>query len=416
MSRIFVTGIGLISPAGNGADKVLDAMDAGTHFFTHRIYTDPARQDELQPWPVAPIAWGEIAWPQGEHWANSRKYANYAGLAAVAVARDAVGGRVLEDPALALRSGIVIAVGSTNGAELGESIQKIAVLHETDDRPLATLMYDESPDFSYVRGIPSQVGQFVAMATGFRGSNVVVYGESSAGGFSALSFAARMIESGELDRVMVVGIGPTQPIASLAALETQETIATEAVPGRGPFDANRGGILLGQGAVAIVVESEAARLPDTEALAELLACETLSAARRADAFDAVVRNVLDGRGTRPDTWWASSAGSVASDREECGIVAPHLAGTPVSSSRGTIGGTLECGGLIDIALAIESLARKRLPPIGLLQDPDPAIAGELDLVVGESRPIPDADTAFITAIGYGPNSTAGAALLTRRFA
>lgn len=416
MTRILITGTGLLTAAGSGPADTLAAMEAGTRFFTHRMGGEHSKSEEFQPWPVATIAWSEIGWPEGELWTNNKKYSNFAGHAAVAVARAAVGGRVVEDPVAAVRSGIVIAVGSTNGGELNDSIQKIALMHESDPRPLATLMYDESPDFSYVRGIPSQIGQFVAMATGFRGSNVVVYGESSAGGLNALSFAARMIQSGELDRVMVVGIGPVMPLATIAALESQESISTDASPGHGPFDRARSGILLGQGAVAIVIESDALRSPDRPPMAELLACETLTAVRRQDALDAVVGAVLAQRDRPPGVWWACGAGSLDSDREECAAVAPHTAGTPVTCSKGTIGNAFECSGLIDVALAIESLSQQKVPPIGLLQDPDPALGQDIDFVIGASRPIDNAETAFITALGYGPNTTVGAALLTRSVA
>jgi 3-oxoacyl-[acyl-carrier-protein] synthase II len=411
-----ITGTGLLTAAGNGPAQVLTAMETGTRFFTHRVGGEHSKSEDMQPWPIATIAWSAIGWPEGERWANNKKYSNFAGHAAVAVARQAVNGNIMEDPSDAIRSGIVIAVGSTNGGELNESIHKIAMLHETDPRPLATLMYDESPDFSYVRGIPSQIGQFVAMATGFRGSNVVVYGESSAGGLSALSFATRMIQSGELDRVMVVGIGPVMPIATIAALESQESIATDASPGSGPFDTARSGILIGQGAVAILIESDAAGSPDRPPLAELVACETMTASRRQDALDAVVDSVLAQRADPPGVWWACGAGSIDSDREECAAVAPHTVGTPVTASKSTIGNAFECSGLIDVALAIESLAQQKVPPIGLLRDPDPALGHDIDFVIGASRSIANVDTAFITALGYGPNTTAGAALLTRSVA
>jgi 3-oxoacyl-[acyl-carrier-protein] synthase II len=411
MSRIIVTGAGMITPAGRGAQETFAAMEAGVNFFDHRIKI--GGMDERQPWPVASIAWSDIGWPDGQIWSNNKKYANYAGHAAVAAARQAVDGRIISDPSEAVRCGIVIAVGSTNGAELGESIQKVAVMADDDSRPLATLMFDESPDFSYVRGIPSQVGQFVSMITGFRGSNVVVYGESSAGGLSALSFAMRLIQSGELDRVMVVGVTPALPIGMLAALEQRESIGTEVAPGRGPFDVERAGTLVGQAAVAIVLEREGAF--DTghgEPLAELAACETLSAASRREAADFVVDSVLRQAGSKPGVWWACGAGSVASDRDECQAVAPRLSGIPVTSSKGTIGNSFECSGLIDVALAIESFARETAPPIGLLKTPDPSL-GDIDFVIDAPRRLTGVNSALITALGSGASTTAGAAILVR---
>lgn len=412
MARIFVTGTGMITPAGRGAHETLRALNGGKHFFTHRSAGVPGDSDARLPWPMAALAWSEIGWPEGQSWANNKKYANFAGHAAVAVAKEAAGGRVVSDPAQAERCGIVISVGSTNSLELGEAIQKVALIADGDPRPLATVMFDDSPDFSYVRGIPSQVGQFVAMATGFRGSNVVVYGESSAGGLSALSFATRLIQSGELDRVMVVGIAPAMPVGTLAALEQREPLATQAVPGRGPFDVGRAGMLLGESAVALVLEREGAFAGEAQPLAELVACETLSAASRPQAAGFVVDSVLKQSPLRPGVWWASGNGGIDGDREECEAVAPHVRGVPVTSSKGSIGSASECGALIDVALAIESFAREQVPPIGLLEQPDPAL-GDIDFVVKAPRSLPGLRSALITAMGGGVSTTAGAAVLAR---
>jgi len=74
------------------------------------------------------------------------------------------------------------------------------VAAQTDARSLPRFLYDEVPDYSYIRGIPSQLGQFAAMASGFSGSNVAVYGEAGAGGLGALALAHRLIGSGSSTR------------------------------------------------------------------------------------------------------------------------------------------------------------------------------------------------------------------------
>jgi 3-oxoacyl-[acyl-carrier-protein] synthase II len=414
MPKIVFTGSGLITAAGAGVPATFAAIETGARLFTHRPGNTLAKDADLQPWPVAAVAWPDIGWPEGDRWANNKKYANFAGHAAIAVAKQAMGGHVVTDPALSQRCGIVIAVGSTNSVDLGISISKIAVMAETDVRPLATLMFDESPDFAYVRGIPSQIGQFVAMATGFRGSNVVVYGESSAGGLSALACATRLIESGEVDRVIVIGVAPHLAVGSLVALERQEDIACEAIPGCGPFDSARRGTLLGQSAVALLIEREDPALALLgQPSAELLACETLCAATRAQSVEFAVEAALGQSGTKPDLWWACGSGSTEADREECTAVGRWLARTPVTSSKGTIGNSFECSALVDIALAIEALQRERIPAIGLLKAPDPAL-GELDFVVGTSRPVHGARQALITSMGFGLSTAAGAVVLAGR--
>ncbi|WP_370947284.1 beta-ketoacyl synthase N-terminal-like domain-containing protein [Amycolatopsis sp. cg5] len=402
MAEVVITGTGVISAAGRGVAPLLDAMDSGRPLFGGA---------SALPWPVAGVQPGDIPWPDGDLWVNNRKYANTAAQAAVAAAQLALyqAGRA-EDESSALRSGTVMAVGSSGSDELGEAIPRLAALHQTDPRPLTKLLYDEVPDYSYIKGIPSQLGQFVSMASGFRGSNVAVYGEAGAGGLGALALGLRMIESGELDRVLVVGVAPAMSGAMLVAFDRQEPFGTEAEPGRGPFDLDRAGALLGQGTAAIMIER--ASVAKSEPLAQLLSCETVCAPTRRSALEAVVELALEEGKRQPALWWAHGSGSQAQDFDECQVVGPRVT-SPVTSSKGTIGHAFESGGLIDVALAVESLRRESAPPIGLLKKPDPAL-GAVDFVVDRPRKLPPSGSALITALNHGGDSTtAGAAMIAR---
>lgn len=411
MSTIVITGTALLTSAGIGPERLLDAMAAGDNFFNNDL-GDGDGDGVPPPWPVAALRWSDIGWPVGEIWQNNKKYAGTAARGAVAVANMAIEmcGRAGEEDGL--RAGTVLAIGSACADEISATMQQMAVMQETDSRPLATLLYDEVADFSYIRGIPSQIGQFVSMATGFRASNVVVFGESGAGGLNALSLAARLIDSGELDRVVVVGVAPPTPIETMVALERGEPFGNQAVAGRGPFDIGRRGIFAGEAAVAIVLErGETARRRGVDMLAELAACETLSAASRESALDGVIKMVYGQTEQRPGVWWSCGAGSAKIDAEECKIVGPQV-GAPVTSSKGSIGNPDECAGLIDVVLAVAALRRRQVPPIGLLAAPDPAL-GRLDFVIGSARELAGLECALVTAVGLGPNATAGAALLAR---
>jgi 3-oxoacyl-[acyl-carrier-protein] synthase II len=95
---------------------------------------------------------------------------------------------------------------------------------------------------------------------------------------------------------------------------------------------------------------------------------------------------------------------------ETRAVLPRTGGLPVTGSKGTIGNAFECSALIDTALAVESLGRGGLPPVGLLRRPDPGLGG-LDPVMGETRPLGPAPTALVTAFNQGQHSTAAGALV-----
>ncbi|MFJ1704271.1 beta-ketoacyl synthase N-terminal-like domain-containing protein [Kitasatospora sp. NPDC088346] len=408
---LVVTGTGTISPAGLGPARLWEAMAAGKAFFG----TGDGRggRTPALPWPIAAVDRSEIDWPAGEPWVDNRKYANLAAHWAVAVALQALersGRATAED---APRGGTVIAVGS-GGDELAEVIPRLAALAEHDPRPLAKLLYDEVPDYSYIRGIPSQMGQFVSMASGFRGSNVAAYGETGAGGLGALSLAVRLLESGELDRVLVVGVAPPMSVTAMAAFDQDEPFGTAAEAGRGPFDADRAGTLIGQGAAALMLErADTARARGVRPLAGLLACETIAAADRRTATAAALGSALDRAGRAPDLWWAHGAGSGPLDREECEAVLPAVGGVPATSSKGTVGNAFECSALIDAALTVETLGRGRLPQVGLLRRTDPAL-GPLDAVLDRPRTVPDATTALVTALNHGRGAAAAGALVLTR--
>jgi 3-oxoacyl-[acyl-carrier-protein] synthase II len=357
----------------------------------------------------------DIPWPEGAMWANIKKYANGAAEAAVAVTRLAMDGAKPVDGAEALRSGVVISVGCVGSDELGDMLGKIALAARVAKRPLVKLLYDYVPDYSYLRGIPSQIGQFVAIATGFRGSNVAIYGEGGAAGLGSLALAQRIVRSGELDRVMVVGVSPPLATGILAAYDHEDQLGTEASPGHGPFDSERSGAFPGQSAVAVVVErADVAGIFGTPAAPlKLVSCETLCAPRRADALSQATREAMDKAAIQPDVWWSHASGSRVQDAEAVAAVTPQVT-APATSSRGTIGSSFECGALVDVVLAAESLRRACVPPVGLLERPDPAFTNAgADIVTGAPRPVPAAASTLITAVTNGASAaTAGAAVLT----
>ena len=396
MEHIVLTGVGMMSAAGTGAGPVLDAMASGTHFFN---VEHPGKRSlhPRFPWPEASLKEPNVPWPEGGAWPDIKKYANDSAHQAVAVGRMAIAQSGMADEASAIRCGAVMASGNRSD-ELAPLMGRLGLLAQTDPRPLAKLLFDEVPDYSYLRGIPCQIGQFVCLATGFRGSNVAHYGEAGASGLGALSFAKRMLEHEELDRVIVVGVGIPLPPQMLVALDRHNPLGTEAIPGRGPFDVGRAGTLLGHAAVALIIERESvARARGAATLGTLLLCESINATSSPAALAVATQRALEFAGRPPQFWWAHGAGSVSADLAECQTVAPLVRG-PTTGTKGTIGNTGEAAGLVDVVLAAEALRRGQIPPVGLLQKPDPAL-GDIDFVVGKPRAMPPGrGTALVTAL------------------
>jgi 3-oxoacyl-[acyl-carrier-protein] synthase II len=396
MGQIVVTGTGLLSPAGIGAGAVLDAMASGIHFF-NRPQEGKRSLHPSFPWPEASLENPGVPWPVGSPWPDIKKYANASAHQAVAVAQLAIDASGMADEKSGIRCGTIVASGNRTD-ELGPLLSRLGALFEQDPRPLAKLLYDEVPDYSYLRGIPCQIGQFVCLAAGYRGSNVAAHGEAGASGLGPVALAVRILQSGELDRVLVVGVGNPVPPSMLVAFDTHDPLGTEALPGRGPFDVGRAGTLLGHGAAALVFESEeSARLRGATRMASVLACEAVNATTREIAIRQALEMTLEEASRSPGFWWAHGSGSNLMDLVECRAVAPLVA-APTTSSKGTIGNAFESAGLIDIVLAVEALGRRELPPVGLLQQPDPQL-GDVDFVVTSARSLqPGINTALVTAL------------------
>jgi 3-oxoacyl-[acyl-carrier-protein] synthase II len=409
-SRIALTGTGVLSAAGAGASPLFEAMAAGNTFLSA---TGVGRGGKPLPWATSRLDPAEAPWPSGPPWNSVKKYANAAAHLAVVTARQAVDNAGRTDDFDPARGGTVMAVSSSGGDELGDVIPKLAVLARSDPRALAKFLYDEVPDYSYIRGIPSQLGQFVSMANGFRGSNVAVYGETGVNGLGALSMAHRLIASGELDAAMVVGVSPQPSVSNLATLDREDPLAERADPGCGPFDAGRHGVLVGQGAAALMLEREDhARSRGARILAYVDECEVITAGDRQTALGVAVQSILGSGIDTPGLWWAHAAGSVTADREECEIVRRFL-DLPTTSSKGTIGNAFEAAALLDIALATEALGRQEVPPIGLLTTTDTEMK-DLDAVVGDARRIDGLASVLVTSLNHGDSSgTAGAVLISK---
>ncbi len=409
-ATIVISGVGVVSPAGRGSRPLFDAMAAGESFF-HRSRPSASSTANGLPWPITTIDPADTPWPTGPSWDRMQKYANTAAHAAVATAVQAVEAAGPASESDAPHCGTVMAVSSTGGDGLTEIIPRLAAMAQEDPRPLAKLLFDEVPDYSYIRGIPSQLGQFVSMANGYRGSNLAVYGEAGASGLGALALATRLIDSGELERVMVVGVSPALSVSALVALDREDPLASAAEPGRGPLDRRRAGVLVGQGAAALVLESERlATFRGVRPLATVQACEAFAHVSRRAALEEAVGAVLDAAEEPPGLWWSQASGSPTRDREEWDVVRHHVA-APATSSKGTIGDALECGGLIDVALAIEALSDETAPPIGLLEEPDPDLI-DLDPVVGSPRRLAGMRNVLLTSLNHGRSAAmAGAAII-----
>ena len=244
---------------------------------------------------------------------------------------------------------------------------------------------------------------------------LVPTGTACTSGSLAIGNAAELIRWGVQD-VMIAGgaeeFSPTQVAVFdtlyATSLRNDEPRATPA-----PYDADRDGLVIGDGAATFVLEEyEHARARGATILAEVMGfaettdgthvtnpnAETmagaLTGALRDAGLDAAAVGYVSGHGT------ATKAGDVA---ETAATRAAFGRAVPISSIKSYTGHTLGACGALEAAMVVKSLQTGWYPPTLNLRHVDPACA-ELDYVTGDGRTL-DIEYAMSNNFAFGGVNT-----------
>ncbi len=294
--RIVVTGTGAVCGAGATPDAILDAVRAG------RSAIAPIRLWDTTGWPCRVAA--EIADFNPRAMVDDRKLhklirrTDLLGLYAAgrAIERAGIVGHrsTLDAGAAAVfsdRTGVYVGSGGGNYE------------NQYDYFPLLTSAKGELPAFGreladnvnpmwLLRTLPNNVLGHIGIKHGLKGANACITNHS-VGGTLAVIEALEALRTGEADRA--VAVGHETPIEPQMVLYYQRLglLATETLR---PFDARHDGSLFGEGAGALVVETEAsATARNAAVLGEILgggyACEALGLTAIRDDGDGLARAI-----------------------------------------------------------------------------------------------------------------------------
>ncbi|MGR6975114.1 beta-ketoacyl synthase N-terminal-like domain-containing protein [Streptomyces cynarae] len=265
---------------------------------------------------------------------------------------------------------------------------------------------EQSGDFAG----PHPEALFAACRTDARRTSVVHLSHACASAAFAAAFARDWLLS---------GLGTTALVAGASALNRYEYASMDVVKtlsphGARPFDADRDGITVGEGAGAFVLETApAARARGHRPTAWLsgAACLVDTSESVASAPAAVLdcmRAALDDAGARRvDYVHAHATGTVQGDAAEAEAVA-ELAGSldrapiPMSSHKGAIGHLLHASAFPGLVAAAGFLREGRLPGTPGLRHPAPLPDGVLALT--RSRRTATAEHALVNSFGFGGNN------------
>ena len=243
--------------------------------------------------------------------------------------------------------------------------------------------------------MPNAGAAQVAMRFGCRGP-VETITTACAAGTHAIAAGARLIASGRAD-VAIVGGGESvmEPI-TFAGFRNMTALSNEGFSR--PFDVDRDGFVMSEGAGALVLE----RLEHAMQRGARIYGEVLGAASTADAFH-ITAPREDGSGARRCMELALDDAGIST--AQVGTINAHGTSTPlndlaesmaieslfgdasppVTSCKGVTGHSLGGAGAIEAVASMLTIDRGMIPPTIGLETIDPAI--HLDVVKGEARPL-----------------------------
>ncbi|MGH3858834.1 beta-ketoacyl synthase N-terminal-like domain-containing protein [Actinokineospora sp.] len=218
----------------------------------------------------------------------------------------------------------------------------------------------------------------------------------------ALAVGADILAAGEADAVVVAGCDAMTDsmLAMIGRLADEPTTALR------PFDSARQGVLLGEGAVAVVLQPESAGTrPLTRLLSTGLTCDAFHETgpdRR--GIVAAMRDAHARAGVTPadiGLVLAHGTGTALNDPTEASALTEVFGNQSplVTGIKGAIGHTSGAAAAMSLVVAVEALRHGRVPAIAGLTDPIPEAAG-LRLVHGEAAPCENG-RAQINSFGFG---------------
>ena len=391
-SRVFVTGMGIISPMGNDAEAHLRAIREGTNHFREVDFFDVSRQ-RVKTAGVADI---------GEAPAHSR-------LTAREAARMDRGTRlVLHATAQALETARLddippvtpFVVGTSAGAmPLGEEFYKAAASSQQDRRG----------QFSRVEHYqPQRQASTVQRALGFRGQTQII-SNACASGANAIGHAYHMIRAGRRKLAIAGGYDALCQLV-FAGFDTLQALAESGIPR--PFDVNRDGLAIGEGAAMFVLESEESMLErGATPLAEIcgygMATDLHHLTQPHPQGTAAVRSMTaacEQAGMRPNQIHyinSHGTGTPLNDVAEANAISEwagkDVGKIAVSSTKSAMGHLLGGAGAVESAICILALQHQHLPASLNIREADPACKFDL---VREPRTA-TLDAALTNSFGFG---------------
>ncbi len=398
---IVITGSGTVSPFGHGVDVLWDALVAGRSG-VHALDRDGGLWDRV-PIRVGAAAALDADGALGRVRAARLDRVQQLALVATHEAWSDAGAPEVEGDRLA----VIVGTGIGGVATLLDAHDVLASAGARRVSPRAVPML-------MANGAAAQI----SIELGARAGAYTTV-SACASGAEAIVAAARLIATGEADVVVAGGTEAAVTPVTMASFAQSQALAK---PGDGdpatlsrPFDADRRGFVLGEGAGFVVLErADHARARAARVRGRLAGWAITSDAHHVTApladgseQERAMRSALrmagvDGR--EVDHVNAHATGTPVGDVGEAAAIARAVGtGAAVSAPKSAIGHLFGAAGAVETILALRAVETGVVPPTLNLDQLDPAI--DLDVVAGTARRSP-VRVALSNSFGFGGQNVA----------
>ncbi|MGB9716357.1 MAG: beta-ketoacyl-[acyl-carrier-protein] synthase family protein [Thermodesulfovibrionales bacterium] len=391
--RVVVTGLGVVSSVGIGKDEFWKSIITGksgiskvTSFDTKEFRCHYA---------------GDIKNFIPEDFIDRRKVRFLGRTSQLAITATSL---ALKDARFSLRNNCRERTGVFIGTTMGER-----PLEESIDTWI-TEGFDRIERKKILQSPPNNLSVNVANYFRFHGPNYLIPTACAAGNY-AIGYGFDLIKSGDIDYAIVGGADSFSKLA-FSGFHRLYAMAPEKCQ---PFDKNRKGMLIGEGAGVLFLESlDSALKRKAYIYAEILgygiSCDAFHmTASHVDGIERVMRKALkdaDINEEEVDYICAHGTGTPGNDKTECSAIKKVFKGIyktiPVSSIKSMLGHTMGAASAIEALACCLAVKNNIIPPTINFQTPDPEC--DIDCVPNKAR-VKKVNIALNNGFAFGGNNS-----------
>ncbi len=392
MREVVISGLGLVSPHGDDAGLAFDAMLKG------RSAIALWGREGLPPAAVASVAFSPERWFTKLQMVGVDRVSQMAVAAAELARTDACWPEGIDPERIGvyIGSGMGGATALEDGYEASRTGRRVSPL-------------------TVVAAMTNAPAAHIAIRAGAQGP-AFTYSVACASSAVAIAEAAKAIAAGEIDIAIAGGAEALLVPGVVRAWQALQTLATPdpTDPSQScrPFDINRSGFALGEGAAMLVLESRehamARKAPVRVRFAGSgVSCDAQHMTKpNAPGQVRALRNMLRASGLAPrDIGYCNAHGTATrvGDGVECealrSVWGHDIEGLRVSSTKAVHGHLLGAAGALEAVVTVLALQQRHAPPTPSCLHPDPAC--DVPLIRETAASLPTLQAAISNSFAFG---------------